>query len=263
MTPIEERLRALRYSGDEVHDRTRAIYEATLRESRRVREGNFRAVAAEDLKRMFEQYDTSFFEGLFAHLLGRPGEAPLRFRVSSRMTSAGGKTSRTVRRGQSPRDPGAVVFYEISVSSTLLSQTFRGEGRPILVAGRPCLDRLEALQRIVEHEMIHLLEMLLWRTSSCSGARFQHLARNLFQHSASHHDLVTQHEIAGAEYSIRVGDRVSFEFEGRRLTGIVNRITQRVTVLVEHPSGRPYTDGKRYLKYYVPLPLLQRDSGSR
>jgi len=260
---MEKRLYALRYSTDEVRDRSRTIYEATLTESRRIREGNFQAVAAEDLQRIFGQYDASFFEGLFTHLLGRPGEAPLRFRVSSQMTSAGGKTSRRMRRGCSPRDPGAIIFYEISVSSTLLLQTFRGEARPILVAGVPCRDRLEALQRIVEHEMIHLLEMLVWRTSSCSGTRFQLIARNLFQHSASHHDLVTQREIAGAEYGIRVGDRVSFQFEGRRLTGIVNRITQRVTVLVEHPSGRPYTDGRRYLKYYVPLPLLNRESTDR
>jgi hypothetical protein len=258
MAELDEQLRALRYSVEEVRDKTRAVYEATLTESRHIRQANFQAIASNDLERMFHQYDAAFFEGLFASLLGRPGEAPLRFRVSSRMTSAGGKTSWRVRRGQSARDPGGILAYELSVSSTLLFQTFRGEARPILVAGVLCADRLEALQRIVEHEMIHLLEMLVWRQSSCSAGRFQHLARNVFDHAASHHDLVTPHEVAATQHGIRVGDRVTFLFEGRRLTGTVNRITQRATVLVEHPKGQPYTDGKRYHKFYVPLAHLER-----
>jgi hypothetical protein len=55
-----------------------------------------------------------------------------------------------------------------------------------------------------------------------------------------------------------VGDRVSFELEGGRHIGLVNRITRRATVLVENPGGRPFSDGKRYLTFYVPLPLLMK-----
>ena len=39
---------------------------------------------------------------------------------------------------------------------------------------------------------------------------------------------------------------------------LVNRITRRATILVEHPKGQSYSDGKRYLKFYIPLPLLRR-----
>jgi len=43
-----------------------------------------------------------------------------------------------------------------------------------------------------------------------------------------------------------------------RHEGTVNRITKRATVLVEDPEGEPYSDGKRYRKYLVPLQLLTR-----
>jgi hypothetical protein len=42
-------------------------------------------------------------------------------------------------------------------------------------------------------------------------------------------------------------------FEGRRLTGRVNRITKRATVLVEDSEGQKYSDGLRYKTYYVPI----------
>jgi hypothetical protein len=37
------------------------------------------------------------------------------------------------------------------------------------------------------------------------------------------------------------------------------RITRRATVLVENPRGEEFTDGRRYLTFYVPLPLLRKD----
>ena len=53
---------------------------------------------------------------------------------------------------------------------------------------------------------------------------------------------------------------VSFELDGRHPFGRVNRITRRATVLVEDPRGMLFDDGKRYLTFYVPLPLLTKES---
>ena len=50
---------------------------------------------------------------------------------------------------------------------------------------------------------------------------------------------------------------MTFNFEGRQLTGRVNRITKRATVLVMDPDGEPYSDGSRYRTYYVPLACLK------
>jgi hypothetical protein len=50
---------------------------------------------------------------------------------------------------------------------------------------------------------------------------------------------------------------VTFLFEGRPLTGRVNRLTKRATVLVEDPEGESFSDGLRYRRYYVPIVHLQ------
>jgi hypothetical protein len=64
-------------------------------------------------------------------------------------------------------------------------------------------------------------------------------------------------------FDVRVGDRVAFELDGTQFHGRVNRITRRATVLVESLRGEPYSDGRRYLTYYVPLPLLRKDTEQR
>ena len=241
----------------EVPLRARQVYEEVLRDSPRVREGNFSTIAAADLHILFDLYDEHFFGGSLARML-KAGQAPLRFDLSARLTRSAGLTKRFSPR--KPRGTGLAPAsrYEIVISTTLLFQTFQDVERTVRVNGIVCRDRLEALQRIFEHELLHLAEMLAWGKSSCSGDRFKALAWNVFAHTQTTHDLVTQHERARAKFSVRVGDRVVFEHEGTRHEGVLNRITRRATVLVESPAGQPYSNGKRYLKFYVPLPLLKK-----
>jgi len=54
-----------------------------------------------------------------------------------------------------------------------------------------------------------------------------------------------------------VGSRVTFDFEGARLAGRVNRLTKRATVLVEDAEGERFSDGGRYRRYYVPIVHLR------
>src|SRR6266851_872184 len=171
MTDLEKQIAALRYRPRMVLRKTRAIYQATLRESRHIRASNFTMIAAEDVERLYRLYDESFFNGLFQRLLSQDGEGGLAFRVSSQMSSAGGKTIRVERRVSAKGGVQTVYDYELAVSARLLFQTFRGEERAVTAAGLPCADRLEALQRIVEHERVHLLELLVWRESSCNRER--------------------------------------------------------------------------------------------
>src|SRR3954454_15172290 len=150
------------------------------------------------------------------------------------------------------------VDFEIAVSSTLLLQSFEGPDRVVRINGQVCADRLESLQRVMEHELLHLVELLVWGKSSCAADNFKGLALNTFAHTETTHDLVTQHERAKAKFGLRVGDLVTFVFEGVRRTGRLNRITRRATVLVADSSGTLYSDGKRYMKFYVPLGMLQK-----
>ncbi len=215
-----------------------------------VRDGpNFRYLSRLHLGVLFDEYDVRFFEGILGDLLG-PEEPELR--VSGRMTRTGGKVSWRA-------DPaGGTPSFCITISSLLLRESFRDEScRTIRVNGLVCHDRLDALQRIFEHELIHLTEVLTWGNSSCSQSRFQKLAFDFFGHTEYRHGLVTPRERAYRELGIRAGSRVSFVYEGVTYEGIVNRITKRATVLVESQTGERYSDGKRYSKFYVPLTMLK------
>ena len=223
------------------------------------REPNFTRLHVEDLSFLFVAYDQRFLNGLCRELLGPEG---VTFRLSSRMTRAGGKTTRFQR-------PDGTGHFEIAVATSILFDGFAAGDPEVTVCGLPCHTRLEALQRLFEHEIIHLAEWLCWDASHCGRERFQGIATRLFRHRAHTHQLITPTERA-AELGFTVGARVKFRYEGRWLNGRVNRITKRATVLVDDPTGELMSDGRRYVRYYVPLgelrPVLAdaaRDSRAR
>lgn len=228
------------------------VAENTLGSSRYMRGLNFTSSSAIDLMNMAESYDQLFLGGNCLPLARCFG---LQFRWSKRMTSNGGKTVRTIHVDRKTGSQN--IKYEIVLSAPLLFQTFGDLKRPIRVTGLLCNNRLQALQRIMEHELIHLAEMLVWDHSCCASPRFQSIASRLFGHTEHKHDLITQQERAERKFNIRVGTKVSFRFEGTAYAGTVNRITRRATVLVPDEKGQLYNDGRRYRKFYVPLSHLR------
>lgn len=230
--------------------RNRQIHDHLLAVSPNLAMANFGTLQSEDLRCLFDQYDRHFFDAAIgAHL----DAAALSFRVSTRMTSAGGRTVRFVTRGRP-----AQTRYEISVSGTLLFQCFNGDDhRSIFVSGVSCGNRLEALQRIMEHELVHVIEGVLWERSSCSAARFQSIASRFFDHRGSTHALITPREHAAVRFGIRPGVPVSFVADGVRRSGFVNRVTRRASVLVSDADGNLFSDGQRYTTFYVPVEQLE------
>lgn len=254
-TDLPEKLVQIRNSPEKIAAAASGIYDAMLRESPHIREGNFTSIGTDDLQFLFRRCDEQFFDGLLSRTISGRGSMPITFRLSRTMTSAGGKMIHT----RIPQPGGTFRSgYEIAVASRMLFMSFSDVQRPVTVAGLDCPDRLHALQRIMEHEIIHLAETLVWGKSSCSAPPFKALARNIFGHTDTRHALVTPRERAAVQHEIVIGTRVEFEFEGIRRAGRVNRINSRATVLVESDHGTLYGDGKRYLKFYVPLPLLRK-----
>lgn len=268
-TPRYEEMRRLsetvlthRPPAHEVRRRQQQIHDEVLQLSRTMDGANFRRIHTDDLRRMATLYDREFFDSRLLEMVGRER---LQFAISSRMTSNAGKlvTHFGDRRGRTMTDAqryqqGDKRRFELVLSSTLLFQTFSDVDRPITVTGLRCSNRLEAMQRVCEHEIVHLLEMFLWNDSACSRARFQNIAGRYFGHTEHSHDLITQRERAARNFGVCVGARVRFRFEDRVLIGRVNRITRRATVLVEDPRGERFDDGRRYVRYYVPLEQLTR-----
>ena len=242
---------------EDVREQVREIHDILLSESRSIRETNFTSIHSDDLSLLFELYDEMFFDSQLGPA-ARANDTPLSFRVSKRMTRVGGTTTRY----RHYRKHGPKWSYEIAISSTLLFSTFYDVNRTIEVTGIECQNRVEALQRIFEHELIHLTEMVAWGDSSCSQQRFQTLAFQFFTHTEATHQLITPGERAAEKFGIRPGDRVRFRIDGSQFEGFVNRITKRATVLVEDQSSPLYSDGKRYAKFYVPVSLLEPMSKS-
>ena len=240
------------WTSNEQQSKFDCIGRQVLSTSRVMRTPNFTTISAADLQLMAEIYDQQFFDG---HCLAIARHFGMHFRWSQRMTSTGGKTVRTTHTDR--RTGVQRTHYEIVLSTPLLFQTFGDLQRPIKVTGVLCRDRLQAMQRILEHELIHLLEMLVWNDSCCAAGRFQSIAHRFFGHTEHKHDLITQQERAARKFNIRVGTRVSFTHEGRHYSGTVNRITRRATVLVPDAAGPLYDDGNRYRKFYVPLSHLR------
>jgi hypothetical protein len=214
------------------------------------------------LRRLFELYDGRAFGGLLSQALpdGSPGMPQMR--VSNRMTRTAGKTTCRQER-RSALTLRRTASIEIAVSAPLLRAPIdRDVG--VLVSGVRCFDQLDALQRVFEHELVHVLMFCLGWEPGCSTPTFREVASGLFGHRESKHRIELEppawrlRGATGDAVAIRPGDRVRFEHRGTRHEGFVNRITKRATVLVEDPRGTRYSDGGRYAKYYVPLSLLEK-----
>ena len=229
---------------------TRQIHSAVLSQSKYIENPNFTNIHPDDLELLFAQYDKTFFDDQIKQALGG---TILQFGLSKRMTSSGGKTVCLKDRA----DPNCRRF-EIIASTTLLFQCFVDDDhRPIICSGITCSDRLDALQRVIEHELVHLIEMLLWGKSSCSKPRFHSISLRFFGHTENRHQLITPKEKAFVKFGIKPGVQVRFRLDGVEHAGIVNRVNKRATVLVKDGRGEEYSDGKRYTKFYVPVQMLE------
>src|SRR5215831_20978531 len=97
-----------------IRDRVREIEHALLSNSRCIRVANFTSINSQDLALLFDAYDFRFFDGECRRALdGRR----LAFRLSTRMTKAGGKTTCF-------RTNSGDVFFEIAIACGLLFDSF-------------------------------------------------------------------------------------------------------------------------------------------
>ena len=236
-----------RLPADLIRERQQHIAQRILIESKLLRQENFQVLCIEDLKLLYQLYDEIFCQSAISSEICRT-KSELTLRLGNRLTSAGAKTT-IFRRYRRTR-------YDIAFSTMLLAQSFTTPGQAHWVAGLLCDSRLQALQRLMEHELIHVIELLAFGKSSCGARRFKQLATNLFRHACSHHRLISPGDRLRTELGLRVGDHVSFHYGGQRFSGRINRITKRATILVPDARGHRYTDGGRYRKFLVPVVRL-------
>jgi hypothetical protein len=232
-----------------IRARRLAVRDRAREASPRFQTARLEVLGDSDLYLLFSAYDDLFFRNHLSRLLTAT-RSHLHFEVSTRMSSAGANISQHGS-GNTHR------VYRVAVSAPVLAASFRTPGQAFLVNGVQCTDRLEALQLVLEHELVHLYE-LLTTGRSAHGPTFRRTAWDLFEHTDFRHALMTPRTHVATALDLRLGDRVSFPFAGRKLVGTLNRVTSRATVLVPDRGGVKYTDGQHYRKFYVPVNALTK-----
>lgn len=238
-----------KYSEVEVREKRNRVYNEFIKLSSNIKSGIITQISTQDLKLLFELYDSIFLNGYFEQKSG----LKLKFSLSKRMTKSAGKTmyQRNLR-NMKVED----AQFEIRMATDFFFRYYE-ISRDKLVNGIRTKDSLEAFQLVFEHEICHLMELLEYKASSCSGVRFKTMAHNIFGHKSSYHELPTSRETASIKYGFRVGDEISFVFEDKKYEGLISNINKRATVMVRDSRGK-YVDTRkrRYTKYYVPLDSL-------
>jgi hypothetical protein len=237
----------------EIDGKRAEIIRNLLAESASLKSPDLTAISTADLSLLFRLYDRVFLQNWFRDNY----RGKLKFSLSGKMTKSAGKTL-------CPKNIGRIRPEELVLEIRIGVDFFLGYGRHSrngVVCGIRTQNSLEALMLVFEHEICHVLEFLLFHKSSCKGKRFKAMAYNAFGHTESYHQLSTNRQVAAKTYGFRPGDAVSFEFKGKRFSGLIYSINKRATVLVTDKKGTHVDrSGTRYLKYYVPLTRLQRYS---
>lgn len=241
---IIEGIKDLKYNTSEITKKRDTIRNLFMIESKNVKTGNIQCMSNDDLKTLFKLYDKEFFNNYFSEKF----KGKLTFSLSTRMTSAAGKTiyNKKIKLLNEVEEA-----YEIRMGIKFFFQYYKVE-RDKIVSGIKTKDSLEAFQIVFEHELCHLIELHLYKESSCKKQRFKTMVNNIFAHTDVVHQLPSQKEIISQEYGLKIGQKVSFVSQGTKYNGFIYKINKRATVMVEDNKGT-YRDEKanKYSKWYV------------
>lgn len=239
------------YDNATIKEKRKAVAEGLLKESTNIKSGKIDCISILDLRILYEYYDKIFFNNWFRNNF----KGHVLYELSRRMTKSAGitKCPKNISRMESDQ-----VRIVIAIGVDFFFKFDHLEGSKS-VCGIETNNSLEALQIVFEHELIHVLEFLLFHTSNCKEQRFKDTVKNMFGHTHSHHRMPTNRRIASEKLGINIGDKVQFLFEDKELNGFVANISKRATVMVVNPNGT-YVDknGTKYMKYYVPLSMLTK-----
>ncbi len=243
-------LSSLVYTEKEILKRRKEVNRRLISASAHIEGPGISRVSTLDLELLFDLYDEIFFQQHFA----KNYRGKIRFSLSKRLIKSAGKTIGPHNIAQlEPED----MVLEIRIGTYFFFNYEQIEAEKS-VAGILTSNALDALQLVFEHELCHVIELIMFKASNCNQEGFKILARNLFGHTQSTHHLPTPRRIAQEKYGLKIGQRVSFPFQERILEGIVYRITKRATVMVPDKKGDHVDEkGNRYLKYYVPIKYLE------
>lgn len=130
------------------------------------------------LNDMFKLYDYLFFSNIISYGLGKRTSGLIKFEFSDRLTSTGG----TCRRD-------GICSYTIKISSDRLNKLLPENIGNIQVNGITPIDKINALQLIFEHELVHAILSLFKNDLSGHNNLYKTIVKNLFGHTKTTHGI--------------------------------------------------------------------------
>ena len=185
-----------------------------------------------DLEFLFRLYDNVYFSGNLGKNLN------LSFKFSNKLTRSAGNVKYSKRKSEA----------KIAFSYPLIFKSYLKKPEGYTVNGAFCKNPVEALMRVLEHELTHLVEFVLYGVSNCNDPQFLKMAYELFGHTKNKHLLGLEIKNGVEVNKFKKGDRVSFPYYGKIFKGNIISINKNTTIEV---AGLYYTK-----RYYVPLDLL-------
>lgn len=247
MEPID-----IKYTQQQINEKRTFASRLFMEKSSSIKTTDIKSLSVKNVELLFDLYDMVFFDFWFRDSF----KGRLKFSLSTRMTKSAGMTV-CPKNIMNMKIEDAVI--EIKICSDIILGYGNSPRNGTKVGGIQATSSLQALQLVLEHEMIHVLEFIIYGRSSCKGKRFRTMAYNIFGHTESTHSLPTPGRVAYERLDLGIGSIVSFDFKGKSLSGLVVNINKNAVVMVEDKEGR-WQDpaGNRYSKYYVPLSKLTK-----
>jgi hypothetical protein len=183
--PHYEDLSAIKRNHNDVKDRLEIRHDMLTK--RFGDEANFNKLTDADLKHLFELYDTIVFKGQLSKMVDKSGKK-LKF-------NAGSSAERVAGSYVCKKDEQC-----LTISGGLFTNLFKGGEKGLRVNGLVVCDRLEALQIVFEHELVHLfIHLKGWSRKirvgegkmyySSHGKLFQEIVFRLFGQTEFRHSL--------------------------------------------------------------------------
>lgn len=213
---------------------------------------NFTTLSNKQLEDMFKIYDKIFFDGQLRRKLKSEGSS-LEFQVSA---SKGHSVAGSCRMIPS----GKVCDFVIKISKHMFLEKFRSENETLRANGLLCTNRLECLQIVFEHELVHMI-MGLWKVQEQAiqlgrkkswygghGFVFKCLVKERFGQTDIRHNL-SSGDISTylSRDETNLGQTVSFEYQGQTIHGTITKKNPR-SALVEVPPNKRFRIGYGSLK---------------
>ena len=189
-----------------------------------------------DIDYLFKLYDNLYFDGELSKNFN------IIIRCSNKLTRSAGMVNFSKRRSEA----------KISLSLALIFKSYQNNAQGFLVNGIFCNNPVEALMRVLEHEIVHLIEYVLYGKSNCNDPQFFKIAFDLFGHTENKHMLGIELKNYIDIKDLKKGDIVSFPYHGKIHTGSIINIKKNVTVAVD-----TLYDTK---KYYISPDVIIKDN---